>query len=49
MKPNPHPSAWKIIRGLNYRKARKLLKEFGCSRSYQNLIISMLHDNIGKL
>lgn len=34
-----HPNAFRIISGLNYKRARKTLKEFGCTKSEQSYII----------
>ena len=34
-----HPNAFRIIEGKDYKRARKILKEFGCTKSEQSQII----------
>lgn len=34
-----HPNAFKIIEGADYKNARKILKDFGCTKSEQSQII----------
>ena len=34
-----HPNAFRIIEGMSYKRARKTLKEFGCTKSEQSYII----------
>jgi hypothetical protein len=34
-----HPNAFKIIHGLSYKMARKVLRSFGCTHSEQDFII----------
>ena len=39
--PRPHPNAIALIAGKSYRNAKKVLKEFGCTRSEKQALIRM--------
>jgi hypothetical protein len=44
-----HPNAFKIIDGLSYKIARKILRDFGCTHSEQDHIIREYKKLYGEL